>query len=198
MYVVIDNYDSFTFNIVQYLIELTDQDIKVVRNDEISVAQLEKMQPKGILIGPGPGRPEQAGISVDVIQKLGSKIPILGVCLGHQAIGYALGAPIIQAKDIVHGKVHAITHDGKGLFRGIPSPSGFTRYHSLVIDPEHLPEELEVTARSPDGEIMGVRHKVWPLEGCSSIPRASPVRTARSSWPIFCGTGGSPFPIGNT
>ncbi len=172
MYVVIDNYDSFTFNIVQYLIELTDQEIKVFRNDEITVAQLEKMQPRGILIGPGPGRPEEAGISVEVIRKLGSKIPILGVCLGHQAIGYALGAPIIQARDIVHGKVHAISHDGKGLFRGIPSPSNFTRYHSLVIDPDHLPEDLEVTARSPDGEIMGVRHKVWPLEGVQFHPES--------------------------
>lgn len=172
MYVVIDNYDSFTFNIVQYLIELTDKEIKVVRNDEITVAQLERLAPEGILIGPGPGRPEEAGISVDVIRKLGKKIPILGVCLGHQAIGYAFGAPIIQAREIVHGKVHAISHDGRGLFRGLPSPSNFTRYHSLVIDPEHLPDELEVTARSPDGEIMGVRHKVYPIEGVQFHPES--------------------------
>lgn len=172
MYIVIDNYDSFTFNIVQYLIELTDKEIKVFRNDEVTIAQLEKMQPEGILIGPGPGRPEEAGISVEVIKKLGNKIPILGVCLGHQAIGYAFGAPIIQARDIVHGKVHPISHDGKGLFRGIPSPSSFTRYHSLVIDPQHLPDDLEATAFSPDGEIMGVRHKVWPIEGVQFHPES--------------------------
>jgi len=172
MYAVIDNYDSFTFNIVQYLIELTDKEIKVFRNDEISVSQLEKLAPDGIIIGPGPGRPEEAGISVEVIQKLGKKFPVLGVCLGHQAIGYAFGAPIIQAKEIVHGKVQPITHDGKGVFRGLPSPSHFTRYHSLVIDPKHVPNELEVSAQSTDGEIMAVRHRTYPIEGVQFHPES--------------------------
>ncbi len=172
MYIVIDNYDSFTYNIVQYLSELTEKEIKVLRNDAVTVAELEAMKPEGILLGPGPGRPEESGITVEVLQKLSGKIPIMGICLGHQAIGYAFGAPIIGAKEIVHGKVHPMTHDGRGLFRGVPNPSNFTRYHSLVIDPQNLPADLEATAWSPDGEIMGVRHKTFPVEGVQFHPES--------------------------
>ena len=172
MYLLLDNYDSFTYNIYQYLCELTTDEVKVVRNDAITVAGIRALKPKAIILSPGPGRPEEAGCMIDVIRELGGEIPLLGVCLGHQAIGYAFGGNIVSAKEIVHGKVHPITVDGLGVFRGMPSPTNFTRYHSLVIERDTLPPELEVTAWSPDGEIMGVRHRTLPIEGVQFHPES--------------------------
>ncbi len=171
MILVIDNYDSFTYNIVQYLGEL-GADIEVVRNDEVTVADILKKKPDHILISPGPCSPKEAGISVKVIQELAGKIPILGVCLGHQSIGYAFGGEIVRAKNLMHGKTSQITHDGKGVFKGLPNPFKATRYHSLVIKKESLPQDLIVTAQSEDGEIMGVRHKTLPVEGVQFHPES--------------------------
>jgi anthranilate synthase component 2 len=171
MILVIDNYDSFTYNIVQYLGEL-GADIEVVRNDEVTVADILKKKPDHILISPGPCSPKEAGVSVKVIQELAGKIPILGVCLGHQSIGYAFGGEIIRAKNLMHGKTSQINHDGKGVFKGLPNPFKATRYHSLVINKEKLPEDLIVTAQSEDGEIMGVRHKTLPVEGVQFHPES--------------------------
>jgi anthranilate synthase/phosphoribosyltransferase len=173
MYIIIDNYDSFTYNLYQYISEITDKEIKVIRNDAVKdVKEIEKMNPEAIIISPGPGRPEDAGISVDVIKYFAPKIPLLGVCLGHQAIGYAFGAKIKQARRIVHGKVEEIIIDGKGVFRNIPSPAKFTRYHSLAIREDTLPEELEISAFAQDGEIMGVRHKQYTVEGIQFHPES--------------------------
>ncbi len=172
MYLLIDNYDSFTYNVYQYLSELTDEEIKVVRNDEITIEEIEQMKPRGIVISPGPGSPEEAGISVDVIRHFGEHVPILGICLGHQAIGYAYGGKIRRAKRIVHGKTEPISVDGKGVLRNLPRTPVFTRYHSLVVDREGLPEELEISALSKDGEIMGLRHKRWPVEGVQFHPES--------------------------
>lgn len=172
MYLIIDNYDSFTYNLFQYLNQLLEREVRVVRNDRITIQEIEELSPEGILISPGPGRPEQAGISVECIRHFAGKVPILGVCLGHQAIGYAFGARIVGARSIVHGKTNQIMHDGKGLFRNIPSPARFTRYHSLVIQNETLPEELEITATSDDGEIMGVRHREHSIEGIQFHPES--------------------------
>jgi anthranilate synthase component 2 len=171
MILVIDNYDSFTYNIVQYLGEL-GADIQVVRNDEVSVADILVKKPSHILISPGPCSPKEAGISVDTIQQLAGKIPILGVCLGHQSIGYAFGGDIIRAGKLMHGKTSQISHDGKGVFKGMPNPFRATRYHSLVIKKETLPKDLEVTATSEDGEIMGVRHKTLAVEGVQFHPES--------------------------
>ena len=171
MILVIDNYDSFTYNIVQYLGEL-GAEIEVVRNDEISPEDILKKKPTHILISPGPCSPKEAGISVDVIKKLAGKIPILGVCLGHQSIGYAFGGDIIRAGKLMHGKTSMISHDGKGVFKGLPNPFQATRYHSLVIKRETLPDCLEITATSEDGEIMGVRHKTLPVEGVQFHPES--------------------------
>ncbi len=172
MYLIIDNYDSFTYNIYQYVKELTDKEVRVIRNDVMRVQDAEKLDPEGIIISPGPGRPEQAGISVEIIRTFAGRIPILGVCLGHQAIAAAFGGTIVQAKRIVHGKAEDIRHDGKGLFRTLPSPSVFTRYHSLVVEEASLPEELEITARSLDGEIMGIRHRKYDIEGIQFHPES--------------------------
>lgn len=171
MILVIDNYDSFTYNIVQYLGEL-GADIQVVRNDEVTVKDILAKKPSHILISPGPCSPKEAGISVDVIKELAGKIPILGVCLGHQSIGYAFGGDIIRAGKLMHGKTSQISHDGKGVFKGLPNPFRATRYHSLVIKKETLPKDLIVTATSEDGEIMGVRHKTLPVEGVQFHPES--------------------------
>lgn len=171
MILVIDNYDSFTYNIVQYLGEL-GADIQVVRNDELTVADILKKAPEKILISPGPCSPKEAGVSVDVIKGLAGKIPILGVCLGHQSIGYAFGGDIVRAGKLMHGKTSKITHDGKGVFKGLPNPFQATRYHSLVIKKETLPDCLVVTATSEDGEIMGVRHKTLAVEGVQFHPES--------------------------
>jgi anthranilate synthase/phosphoribosyltransferase len=172
MYLIIDNYDSFTYNLYQYFCEISDKEFKVVRNNRITVKEIEKIDPEGIIISPGPGNPDDGGISLETINHFKGKKPILGVCLGHQCIGQAFGGKIIQAGRIVHGKVEEIILDGKGLFRNIPSPSPFTRYHSLIIDPETMPDELEITARSKDGEIMGVRHKKYMIEGIQFHPES--------------------------
>ena len=172
MILMLDNYDSFTYNLVQYFGEL-NAEMKVFRNDALTVSQLEHMKPEKIVISPGPGRPEDAGISVEIIQKLAGKIPILGVCLGHQAIGYAYGGKIIHARTLMHGKTSKITHDNREIFKGIENPFEATRYHSLVIDPSTLPGELEVTATTlDDKEIMGVRHKTFPLWGVQFHPES--------------------------
>jgi anthranilate synthase component II len=155
---IIDNYDSFTYNVYQY-VGVIRKDVEVIRNDKISVKKVEEMKPDGIIISPGPGRPEDAGISVDVIRNLGPKVPIFGICLGHQAIGYAMGGSITSAPKIMHGQVSKIEHNRDGIFENISSPFSATRYHSLVISPEFFPEELEITAQTQDGVIMGVRHK---------------------------------------
>jgi anthranilate synthase component 2 len=172
MILMIDNYDSFTYNLVQYFGEL-NADMKVFRNDALTLSQIHDMKPQKIVISPGPGRPEDAGISVEIIQKLTGKVPILGVCLGHQAIGYAYGAKIVHAKKLMHGKTSKIQHDNQAIFKGLENPFEATRYHSLAIDPKTLPAELEVTATTVDDkEIMGVRHKTQPLWGVQFHPES--------------------------
>jgi len=171
MILVIDNYDSFTYNIVQYLGELGAK-IDVVRNDEITIDQIVEKNPSHILISPGPCSPKEAGISVDVIQQLAGKIPILGVCLGHQSIGYAFGGEVVRAKNLMHGKTSMISHDGLGVFKGLPNPFKATRYHSLVVKKETLPLELIITAESEDGEIMGLRHQSLAVEGVQFHPES--------------------------
>jgi anthranilate synthase component II len=171
MLLMIDNYDSFTYNLVQYLGELGQQ-VKVVRNDELSVDEIETLAPERIVISPGPCTPTQAGVSLAVIEKFAGRLPLLGVCLGHQAIGQAFGGKIVHAKTLMHGKVSRIHHEGKGVFRGLPTPYDATRYHSLAIDPQSCPAELEVTAWTEDGEIMGVRHRTLPIEGVQFHPES--------------------------
>jgi anthranilate synthase component II len=171
MLLMIDNYDSFTYNLVQYFGEL-GADVHVYRNDAITVDQIAIWQPERIVISPGPCTPNEAGISVPVIQRFAGVIPILGVCLGHQAIGQAFGARIVRAQRVMHGKVSAVTHDGRGVFAGIPSPLAATRYHSLAIERSSLPACLEVAAESEDGEIMAVRHRELAVEGVQFHPEA--------------------------
>jgi anthranilate synthase/aminodeoxychorismate synthase-like glutamine amidotransferase len=168
---MIDNYDSFTYNLVQYLGEL-GQDIRVFRNNKITVKEIEKMAPESIVISPGPCTPKEAGISVETIQYFAGKLPILGVCLGHQSIGAAFGGEIIRAPRLMHGKTSLIRHDGKNLFAGLPNPFEATRYHSLLIRRETLPECFEVTAWTDQGEIMGVRHKEFTIEGVQFHPES--------------------------
>ncbi|MFN3372317.1 MAG: anthranilate synthase component II [Chloroflexus sp.] len=168
---LIDNYDSFTYNLYQYLCEL-GADVEVVRNDQITVAEVAARLPDRIVISPGPCTPAEAGISVDVIRELGSKIPILGVCLGHQAIGAAYGGTVVRAPLVMHGKLSPIHHDGQGVFAGLPSPFLATRYHSLIVRREDLPDELEVTAWTEDGLIMGLRHRSQPVEGVQFHPES--------------------------
>jgi anthranilate synthase/phosphoribosyltransferase len=172
MIALIDNYDSFTHNLYQYLSQLTDEEIRVFRNDRISVNQLAKLEPSRIVISPGPGRPEGAGISVEAIRRFAGEVPILGVCLGHQAIAVAFGGRVVGAKEIVHGKTDRIAVDGRGVFRAINSPAEFARYHSLAVAEDDLPAELEVSARSPDGEIMGIRHVKHAIEGVQFHPES--------------------------
>jgi anthranilate synthase/aminodeoxychorismate synthase-like glutamine amidotransferase len=168
---VIDNYDSFVYNLVQELGEL-GADPVVHRNDTIDVAAIREAAPDLILISPGPGRPEDAGVSLAVIAELAGEIPILGVCLGHQAIGQAFGGDVVQAPTLMHGKTSAIHHDGRGVFAGLPDPFTATRYHSLVVEPSTVPEELEVTARTSDGVIMGLRHRSLAVEGVQFHPES--------------------------
>ena len=171
MLLVIDNYDSFTYNLVQYLGELGQQ-VRVVRNNEVSVDDIERMFPEYIVISPGPCTPNEAGISLDVIHRLAGKIPILGVCLGHQAIGQAFGGKVIRAQEVVHGRTSRVFHDDKGLFAGLPNPFEATRYHSLVVERSSLPDCLEITAKTWDEEIMGLRHKSLPVEGVQFHPES--------------------------
>ncbi len=172
MYIMIDNYDSFTYNIVQYLSELTDEEIAVYRNDTITIDQIREMNPSGIIVSPGPGRPYGAGISLETIKVLGSVYPILGVCLGHQSIGQAFGGKVVRSVRIMHGMTDTISHDGKGLFRTIPQQFEVTRYHSLCVEESSLPDSLEITARSSDGQIMGLRHKELLIEGVQFHPES--------------------------
>jgi len=171
MIFMIDNYDSFTFNLVQYFEEMGER-VKVFRNDAIAPSRIGRLNPDAIVISPGPGRPEQAGISVAVVRHYAGRIPILGVCLGHQAIGTAFGARVGRARRLMHGKVSRIRHDGNGLFRGLENPFAATRYHSLAIGLQGLPDCLCVTATSEDGEIMGVRHRDLAVEGIQFHPES--------------------------
>ena len=172
MYIIIDNFDSFTYNIFQYMSELTDSPVKVFRNDSVTIEEIRTMAPDGIIISPGPGRPEGAGISKDVVSAFAGEVPILGVCLGHQVIGEVFGGEIVPAAEIVHGMSESVSHDGKGVFRNIPDGTSYTRYHSLAVNRETLPEVLEVSAVSKDGEIMGIRHREFVVEGVQFHPES--------------------------
>ena len=172
MILIIDNFDSFTYNIYQELLQITDRSVKVVRNNKIDIDGIKKLDPSYLIISPGPGRPEEAELSIELIKEFKGKIPILGICLGHQCIIEAFGGEVIQAKNIVHGKVQPISCDGKGLFRNLGTPINFTRYHSLVGNINTLPDFLEVTSTSPDGEIMGVRHREFDIEGVQFHPES--------------------------
>jgi anthranilate synthase component 2 len=171
MILMIDNYDSFTYNLVQYLGEL-GAEVKVARNDEITLDEIAVLQPEKIVISPGPCTPNEAGVSVPLIGRFAGQIPILGVCLGHQSIGQAFGGRIVHAKTLMHGKISSISHSGRGVFAGLPSPFRATRYHSLVIGRNECPECLEITAWTDDGEIMGVRHKTMTVEGVQFHPES--------------------------
>lgn len=171
MILMIDNYDSFVYNLVQYLMGLNEM-VKVVRNDAITIEAIRSMKPDVIVVSPGPCTPNEAGISMQVIEELAGEIPILGICLGHQAIGQAYGAKVIRALSPVHGKVFPIQHDQKGVFEGLNLPLNVTRYHSLVVSNEDFPDCLEVTARLEDGQIMGLRHRTYPVEGVQFHPEA--------------------------
>ncbi len=168
---VIDNYDSFVYNLVQYLGELGANPI-VVRNDQQNVAELAQLQPDGVLISPGPGRPDDAGISLDAIAFFGAQIPVLGVCLGHQSIGQLYGGQVIRAPELVHGKTSSVIHQEQGVFAGLPNPLQATRYHSLIVERETLPKTLEITAETPDGLIMGLRHRTLDIEGVQFHPES--------------------------
>jgi anthranilate synthase/aminodeoxychorismate synthase-like glutamine amidotransferase len=168
---VIDNYDSFTYNLVQYF-GMLDCAVVVKRNDQITVSEIEAMAPTRICISPGPGRPEDAGISNDVIHGLGSKIPILGVCLGHQCIGAVFGGDIVSAPRLMHGKTSPVRHNGESVFKDLPNPFDATRYHSLIVRRETLPDELKITAETPEGEIMGMRHRDLPIHGVQFHPES--------------------------
>lgn len=168
---MIDNYDSFTYNLVQYFGEL-GQDVQVFRNDEIDLEKVAELKPKHIVISPGPCTPNEAGISVPLIREFAGKIPLLGVCLGHQSIGQAYGGKIVKAKTLMHGKTSLINHNNEGVFKGLPNPYTATRYHSLVIERESMPDCLEITAWTDDNEIMGIRHKTLPVEGVQFHPES--------------------------
>ena len=170
MILLIDNYDSFTFNLAQYLGELGAQTV-VRRNNEVSIPEIERMQPERIVISPGPGRPEDAGVTVEAIRTFGARIPVLGVCLGHQGIGLAFGGVVVRAGELMHGKVSAVHHDGKGVFKGVSQPFTAGRYHSLVVA-EPVPDQLEIAARTEDGTIMGVRHRTAPIHGVQFHPES--------------------------
>jgi anthranilate synthase/aminodeoxychorismate synthase-like glutamine amidotransferase len=171
MLLMIDNYDSFTFNLVQYFGEL-GAEVKVFRNDELDVAKVEALAPSHIVLSPGPCTPNEAGITLETIERLAGRIPILGVCLGHQAIGQAFGAKVVRARQVMHGKVSRIGHDGQGVFKSVPQEFVATRYHSLVVERDSLPACLEISAESEDGEIMGLRHRELPVEGVQFHPEA--------------------------
>ena len=171
MLVMIDNFDSFTYNLFQYLMQL-GAEVRVARNNSLTLAELEDLNPRGLIISPGPGRPEEAGITVAAIRHFSGRIPILGVCLGHQAIALAFGAKVVSARRLMHGKTSAVTADGRSLFQGIQSPFQAMRYHSLAVTREGLPDSLEVSAESEDGEIMGLRHRSHPTEGLQFHPES--------------------------
>jgi para-aminobenzoate synthetase component 2 len=171
MILVIDNYDSFTYNLVQYLGEMGEE-LQVHRNDQITVDEVEAMRPDRIIISPGPCTPNEAGISVETVRRLSGKVPILGVCLGHQSIGQAFGGEIVRAGRLMHGKTSPVSHDGRTIFHGLPSPFQATRYHSLLVQRETLPDCLEISAETAEGEIMGLRHRDMPVEGVQFHPES--------------------------
>jgi anthranilate synthase/aminodeoxychorismate synthase-like glutamine amidotransferase len=171
MILLLDNYDSFTYNLAQYLGQMGQQ-LEVRRNDQITLEEIEERKPERIVISPGPCTPAEAGVSVPLIKRFAGKIPILGVCLGHQAIGAAFGGHVIRAKEVMHGKTSAIHHDGKTIFRGLPQDFPATRYHSLIVEKESLPDELEISATTADGTIMGLRHKKLKVEGVQFHPES--------------------------
>ncbi len=179
MIVVVDNYDSFTYNLVQYLGELS-QELRVVRNDQTTVSELLASRPDYLVLSPGPGNPDQAGICLDLIRAAGGRVPILGVCLGHQAIGQAFGAEVVRAPEIVHGKTSEVHHDGQGLFLGLPQPFAATRYHSLCLRPESIPATLRVTARTADGVVMGVEHASLAIQGVQFHPESILTRAGKT------------------
>ena len=171
MILMIDNYDSFTYNLVQYL-GMLGSEVEVHRNDKITLDEIESMKPERIVISPGPGTPQSAGITISMIERFHPKVPILGVCLGHQAIGAAFGGRVLHAARVMHGKTSEISHDGKGVFRDLPDPITATRYHSLAVERKSLPSCLEVSAEAEDGEIMGLRHREYPVEGIQFHPES--------------------------
>jgi anthranilate synthase/aminodeoxychorismate synthase-like glutamine amidotransferase len=171
MVFVLDNYDSFTFNLVQYMGEL-GAEMDVHRNDELTVEEVEALRPDRILLSPGPCTPQEAGISIDLIRHMAGRVPILGVCLGHQAIGAAFGGRVVRAAKLMHGKTSQVEHDGKTIFAGLASPMTCTRYHSLIVEEQGLPTELEISARTADGTIMGLRHRKFPVEGVQFHPES--------------------------
>lgn len=171
MILMIDNYDSFTYNLVHYLGELGEK-VVVFRNDKITLEGVGKLDPEMIMISPGPCTPKEAGISVDLIREFLGRIPILGVCLGHQSVAYALGGEIVKAKRLLHGKTSMIHHDSRGIYTGIPDPFEATRYHSLIVEKKSLPDELEISAWTDDGEIMGIRHREYTVEGVQFHPES--------------------------
>jgi para-aminobenzoate synthetase component 2 len=171
MILVIDNYDSFTYNLVQYLSEL-GAEVVVRRNDAVTVEEVRKLRPRGVLISPGPGRPEDAGGSLDLIANLGSETPIFGVCLGHQSIAQHFGASVVRAERLMHGRTSQIFHEGRGVFENLPNPLTATRYHSLIVKRDTIPDVIEVTAWTDQGEVMGIRHSALPLEGVQFHPES--------------------------
>ncbi len=195
MLLLIDNYDSFTYNLAQYLGEL-GQEVRVERNDAITVEAIAAMAPAHIVISPGPCTPDEAGISLAVVERFAGRVPLLGVCLGHQSIGQAFGARIVRAKTVMHGKISTVFHDERGLFSGLENPFAATRYHSLVIDPATLPAELEVTAKTWDEEIMGVRHRGYastaaPLEGLQFHPESIMTKAGKAMLKNFLAAPGA-------
>ncbi len=178
MLLVIDNYDSFTYNLVQYLGEL-GADVRVFRNDKISISQIEEQAPERIVVSPGPCTPKEAGISVDCIRHFAGRVPILGVCLGHQSVGVAFGGKVLGAERLMHGKTSQIYHDGRTIFAGLPRPFIATRYHSLIVEKKSLPKCLEISAATQEGEIMGFRHKTYPVEGVQFHPESILTETGK-------------------
>jgi anthranilate synthase/aminodeoxychorismate synthase-like glutamine amidotransferase len=171
MIVVIDNYDSFTYNLVQYVTEL-GAEVEVFRNDQITVPEIARKNPRGIIISPGPGTPDDAGVTLELIKELACRVPILGVCLGHQAIGQAFGGPVVRAPYLMHGKTSLILHDGKTIFSNLPNPFAATRYHSLVVEKDLVPDCLEISAKTSDGVVMGLRHRQLNCEGVQFHPES--------------------------
>ena len=191
MLLMIDNYDSFTYNLVQYFGELK-QEVVVFRNDQISLDEVEALAPAQIVVSPGPCTPNEAGISVPLITRFAGKVPILGVCLGHQSIGQAFGGKIVHAKQVMHGKVSRIHHTDQGVFQGLAEPFEATRYHSLLIERESIPDSLEITARTAEGEIMAVRHKTLPVEGVQFHPESFLTKAGKDLLANFIAKGGRP------
>jgi anthranilate synthase/aminodeoxychorismate synthase-like glutamine amidotransferase len=194
MILVIDNYDSFTYNLVQYLGEL-GAEVVVHRNDAVTVQEVERLAPAGVLISPGPGRPEEAGVSLDIVESLGDRIPIFGVCLGHQSIAQCFGASIVRAERLMHGRTSEIIHEEKGVFEGLPSPLTATRYHSLIVKRDTMPKELEISAWTEEGEVMGVRHVELPIEGVQFHPESFLTEHGHQlirNWLSGLSAGGSP------